>query len=109
VAVRRNVAWWFAGHQPVEALVVDDTGFAKDGAARVWPGSTRHAGQGRQLQIGVSAQNERASCAANWRPFARKPTTPSSMIPAAAAGGGVSGLKIPDEVRHTEKWWLALR
>jgi SRSO17 transposase len=33
VAVRRNVARWFAGHQLMEALVVDDTGFAKDGAA----------------------------------------------------------------------------
>ena len=31
--VRRNVARWFAGHQPVEALVVDDTGFPKDGEA----------------------------------------------------------------------------
>jgi hypothetical protein len=28
VAVRRNVARWFAGSQVVEALVVDDTGFA---------------------------------------------------------------------------------
>src|SRR5438876_11243214 len=33
VAVRRNVARWFAASQPVEALVVDDTGFAKDGSA----------------------------------------------------------------------------
>jgi len=32
-AVRANVARWFAARQPVEALVVDDTGFAKDGAA----------------------------------------------------------------------------
>jgi SRSO17 transposase len=32
-AVRRNVARWFASAQPVEALVVDDTGFAKDGSA----------------------------------------------------------------------------
>src|SRR5260370_22534314 len=32
-AVRRNVARWFAGSQPVEALVVDDTGFPKDGTA----------------------------------------------------------------------------
>src|ERR1700746_2062821 len=31
VAVRRNVARWFAGHQPVEALVVDDTGFPRGG------------------------------------------------------------------------------
>ena len=33
VAVRRNVARWFAASQPVEALVIDDTGFPKDGAA----------------------------------------------------------------------------
>ena len=40
VAVRRNVARWFAASQPVEALVVDDTGFPKDGTAcRAWPGS----------------------------------------------------------------------
>jgi len=32
-AVRRNVAREFAARQPVEALVVDDTGFGKDGTA----------------------------------------------------------------------------
>src|SRR5512142_471534 len=32
-AVRRNVARWFAASQPVGALVIDDTGFAKDGTA----------------------------------------------------------------------------
>src|SRR5215813_11399524 len=31
--VRRNVARWFAASEPVEALVVDDTGFPKDGKA----------------------------------------------------------------------------
>src|SRR5207247_4673154 len=31
VAVRRNLAQHFVASQPVEALVVDDTGFAKDG------------------------------------------------------------------------------
>src|SRR5512133_2235041 len=31
--VRRNMARWFAGSQPVEALVADDTGFPKDGMA----------------------------------------------------------------------------
>ena len=34
VAVRRNVARWFASSQPVDALVVDDTGFPKDGTRR---------------------------------------------------------------------------
>ena len=33
VAVRRNIARWFAAGQQVEALVVDDTGFPKDGTA----------------------------------------------------------------------------
>ncbi len=32
-AVRRNIARWFAGSQPVEALVVDDTGFPRDDPA----------------------------------------------------------------------------
>src|SRR5512143_2966224 len=31
VAVRRNVARWFAASQPVEAVVIDDTGFPRDG------------------------------------------------------------------------------
>src|SRR5258705_4242320 len=40
-AVRRNVARHFAASQPVEALVIDDTGFAKDGTASPCvPGST---------------------------------------------------------------------
>src|SRR5258707_13100467 len=33
VAVRRNIARWFAGGQPGGAPVVDDTGFPKDGPA----------------------------------------------------------------------------
>jgi SRSO17 transposase len=56
VAVRRNVARWFAGHQPVEALVVDDTGFGKDGSAspcvaRQYSGTLGKVGN---CQIGVS-------------------------------------------------------
>ena len=63
VAVRRNVARWFAASQPVEALVVDDTGFAKDGTAspcvaRQYSGTL---GQGRQLpDRGQRAPGERA-------------------------------------------------
>jgi SRSO17 transposase len=34
VAVRRNVARWFAASFPVEALVVDDTGFPRTAAHR---------------------------------------------------------------------------
>ena len=40
-AVRRNVARWFAASQPVEALVIDDTGLPRTGRRRrAWPGST---------------------------------------------------------------------
>ena len=51
VAVRRNVARWFAASFPVEALVVDDTGFPKDGGrvAVRGPAVFRHAGQDREL------------------------------------------------------------
>src|SRR6201981_2879839 len=72
-AVRRNVARWFAGHQPVEALVVDDTGFPKDGdaspcVARQYSGTL---GKTANCQVGVSVHlvNEGASCAADWRLF----------------------------------------
>src|SRR5271166_6411696 len=72
-AVRRNVARWFAGHQPVEALVIDDTGFPKDGTAspcvaRQYSGTL---GKTANCQIGVSVHlaGEHASCAADWRLF----------------------------------------
>ena len=84
-AVRRNVARWFAGRQLVEALVVDDTGFAKDGAAppcvaRQYSGTL---GKVANCQIGVSVHlvSERASCAADWRLFC-----PDSWDDAALAG-----------------------
>jgi len=58
-AVRRNVARWFAAGQPVEALVVDDTGFPKDGDASA---VFRHAGQDRELpDRGERAPGERGS------------------------------------------------
>src|SRR5207244_406039 len=70
-AVRRNVARWFAASVPVEALVVDDTGFAGDGdaspcVARQYSGTLGTAGN---CQAGVSVHlvTERASRAAGWR------------------------------------------
>ena len=116
VAVRRNVARWFAAGQPVEALVVDDTGFAKDGpaspcVARQYSGTLGKVGN---CQVGVSVHlvNEHASCAADWRLFC-----PESWDDAALAGDPVAAARaarrreragIPGEVRHTEKWRLAL-
>ena len=55
-AVRANVARWFAASCPVEALVIDDTGFPKDGSAspcvaRQYSGTLGKTGN---CQIGVS-------------------------------------------------------
>ena len=114
-AVRRNVARWFAASQPVEALVVDDTGFPKDGSAspcvaRQYSGTL---GKTANCQIGVSVHlvNERASCAADWRLFCPASWDDQALAdPVAAAGARRRRERagIPDEVRHREKWRLAL-
>ncbi len=115
VAVRRNVARWFASSQPVEALVVDDTGFAKDGTAspcvaRQYSGTLGKVGN---CQIGVSVHlvNEHASCAADWRLFCPESWDDTALddpVAAARAKRRREQAHIPDQVRHTEKWRLAL-
>jgi SRSO17 transposase len=114
-AVRRNVARDFAGSQPVEARVVDDTGFAKDGSAS--PCVTRQysgtLGKTGNCQIGVSVHlvGERASCAADWRLFCPACWDDQALddpVAAARAARRREQARIPDEVRHAEKWRLAL-
>jgi SRSO17 transposase len=114
-AVRAKVARWFAASQPVEALVVDDTGFPKDGAAspcvaRQYSGTLGKTGN---CQIGVSVHlvGERASCAADWRLFCPQSWDDTELDdPVAAAGARRrrERARIPGQVRHTEKWRLAL-
>ena len=113
--VRRNVARWFAAGQPVEALVIDDTGFPKDGTAspcvaRQYSGTL---GKTANCQVGVSAHlvNEHASCAADWRLFCPQSWDDAALDdPVEAAGAARRRVlaRIPDQVRHTEKWRLAL-
>jgi SRSO17 transposase len=115
VAVRRNVARWFAAGQPVEAVVVDDTGFPKDGTAspcvaRQYSGTLGKTGN---CQVGVSVHlvNERASCAADWRLFCPQSWDDQRApdeVTAAAIRRRRDRAHIPDEVRHTGKWRLAL-
>jgi SRSO17 transposase len=114
-AVRRNVARWFAARQPAEALVVDDTGFAKDGTAspcvaRQYSGTLGKVGN---CQIGVSVHlvNERASCAADWRLFCPESWDDHAApdeVTAAAIRRRRERAGIPDQVRHAGKWRLAL-
>src|SRR3989440_648835 len=114
-AVRRNVARWFAAGQPVEALVVDDTGFPKGGEAS--PGVARQysgtLGKTANCQIGVSVHlvNEGASCAADWRLFCPESWDDAALADPVAGAGAARRREragIPDEVRHREKWRLAL-
>ena len=114
-AVRRNVARWFAGSQPVEALVVDDTGFPKDGdaspcVARQYSGTLGKTGN---CQVGVSVHlvNERASCAADWRLFCPQSWDDKALddpVQAARARRRREQARVPDGIRHSEKWRLAL-
>jgi SRSO17 transposase len=114
-AVRRNVARWFAASQPVEALVVDDTGFAKDGAAspcvaRQYSGTLGKIGN-CQVAVSVHLVNEGASCAADWRLFCPESWDDQALDDPVAAVGARRRREragIPGTVRHTEKWRLAL-
>ena len=115
VAVRRNVARWFAASQPVEALVIDDTGFPKDGTAspcvaRQYSGTLGKIGN-CQVAVSVHLVNEHASCAADWRLFCPESWDDQALAdPVAAAGAARRRQRagIPDQVRHREKWRLAL-
>ena len=100
---------------PVEALVVDDTGFGKDGAAspcaaRQYSGTLGKVGN---CQVGVSVHlvNEHASCAADWRLFCPESWDDARLadpVAAAAARRRRERAGLPDDVRHSEKWRLAL-
>src|SRR5579872_5371557 len=114
-AVRRNVARDFAAGQPVEALVVDDTGFVKDGSAspcvaRQYSGTLGKTGN-CQVAVSVHLVNERASCAADWRLFCPASWDDQALadpVAAARAARRREQARIPGEVRHAEKWRLAL-
>ena len=114
-AVRRNVARWFASSQPVEALVIDDTGFGKDGTAspcvaRQYSGTLGKTGN-CQVAVSVHLVNEHASCAADWRLFCPESWDDDAApdeVAAAAIRRRRQRARIPDDVRHAEKWRLAL-
>jgi SRSO17 transposase len=115
VAVRRNIARDFAGRQPVEALVVDDTGFPKDGdaspcVARQYSGTLGKIGN-CQAGVSVHLACEHASCAADWRLFCPASWDDKALddpVQAARAASRRTRAGIPDDVRHKEKWRLAL-
>ncbi len=113
--VRANVARWAVDAVGPDAYVVDDSGFAKDGTAS--PGVARQysgtLGKTGNCQIGVSVQmvTDTASVAANWRlfcPASWDDTTITDPARAATVRQRRVRAGIPDDVRHREKWRLAL-
>jgi SRSO17 transposase len=113
--VRANVARWALDAIDPTAYVIDDSGFPKDGTAspcvaRQYSGTLGKTGN---CQIGVSVQvvTDTASVAANWRLFCPRSwddTTVADPDRAAAVRERRDRARMPDEVRHREKWRLAL-
>jgi SRSO17 transposase len=110
--VRARLAWKMQDAIGPEALIVDDTGFLKDGdasacVARQYTGT---AGKVTNCQVGVSLHlaHDRASAAIDWRLFVPAGWDPASpeADPAKVARRGRCG--IPAQTGHVEKWQLAL-
>jgi SRSO17 transposase len=118
--VRRRLARWAEEFIDPCAYVIDDTGFPKDGldspgVARMYSGSLGKVGN-CQIGVSVHAVTDWASAAIDWRLF-----IPKSWDDTAADNPATDDLevvseirrrrarsRIPDEVRHREKWRQAL-
>jgi SRSO17 transposase len=110
--VRARLAWRMHEATGPEALIVDDTGFLKDGdasacVARQYTGT---AGKVTNCQVGVSVHlaTDRASAAVNWRLFLPASWDPASPQADADKIARRTRCGIPDHVGHVERWQLAL-
>jgi SRSO17 transposase len=115
VEVRRRLAGWAGEFVDPDALVIDDTGFPKDGkdspgVARMYCGALGKTGN-CQIGVSVHAVTDWASAAIDWRLF-----LPESWDDEKAADGKAAAeirrrrarSAVPEAVRHREKWRLAL-
>lgn len=114
--VRGRLARWAEEFINPRAYVVDDTGFPKDGAdspgvARMYSGSLGKVGN---CQVGVSVHvvTDWASVAIDWRLFVPKSWDDSTVDGDPEAAAQIrrrrARSRIPDRVRHREKWRQAL-
>ncbi|TXS74521.1 IS701 family transposase [Streptomyces sp. sk2.1] len=110
--VRARLAWRMQQVIKPTALLIDDTGFLKDGdaSACVTRQYTGTAGKVTNCQAGVSLHlaADGASAAVDWRLFLPESWDPASpkADPLKVARRSTCG--IPTEVGHVEKWQLAL-
>ncbi|WP_442973741.1 IS701 family transposase [Saccharothrix sp. NRRL B-16314] len=113
--VRRRLAVWARDFVDPDALVVDDTGFPKDGysspgVARMYCGAL---GKRANCQVGVSvhAATDWASAALDWRLFLPESwddTKTDDEAEAERVRTRRARCAIPEDQRHREKWRLAL-
>jgi SRSO17 transposase len=102
--VRRRLARRMTAEIEPEGWVIDDTGLPKDG--RFSPGVARQycGALGKtancQVIVSVNAVTDRASCPLDWRLFLPEEWDTDELRREKA--------KVPDQVRHREKWRLAL-
>ncbi|MFC5992972.1 IS701 family transposase [Pseudonocardia hispaniensis] len=112
--VRGRLARWAAGFIRPRAFVVDDSGFPKDGVdspgvARMYSGTLGKVGN-CQIGVSVHAVTDWASAAIDWRLFLPKSwddtVTDHAADPQvrAAIRARRARARIPDDVRHAEKW-----
>ena len=94
--------------------VVDDTGFAKDGAAspcvaRQYSGTVGKVGN-CQIAVSVHAVTDACSAALDWRLFVPEcwDDTLAADADAALIAARRERCAIPEQVRHIPKWRLAL-
>jgi SRSO17 transposase len=115
VEVRKRVAQWADEFIEPEAYVIDDSGFPKDGTdspgvARMYSGTLGKVGN-CQIGVSVHAVTDWASAAINWQLFMPRSwddTTTTEADTVAEITRRRGRCKIPDQVRHREKWRLAL-
>ncbi|WP_316691153.1 transposase, partial [Pseudonocardia sp. H11422] len=116
--VRKRLARWADGFIEPEAYVIDDSGFPKDGAdspgvARMYSGTLGKVGN-CQIGVSVHAVTDWASAAIDWQLFLPESwdeTTPQMRADPAAVAEITrrrARCRIPDDVRHREKWRLGL-
>jgi SRSO17 transposase len=113
--VRQRLAGWAQQTMHPDAWVIDDVGFPKDGldspgVARMYSGALGKTGN---CQIGVSVHlvTDRASAAVDWRLFVPE-SWDDRLIEDPVAAEAVRRRrargKLGEDVRHREKWRLAL-
>ncbi|MHA6795912.1 IS701 family transposase [Pseudonocardia bannensis] len=118
VEVRGRLARWAGEFIDPRAFVIDDTGFPKDGVdspgvARMYSGSLGKVGN-CQVGVSVHAVTDWASAAIDWRLYLPRSWDDLAIdhTDDPEAAGEIRARrarsKIPNEVRHREKWRQAL-